>query len=467
MAEDLERLMLHARGEGPSAEFVAKLRERIVEETTPSGESSEVETVVDLDRRDLVKPPTVPRRLLGLTVAAAVVVIAGAIIGIAGPELSMTADEPASFAADSTLLTDEFLDLEAGTYLIDTVGTSFSLSFDQQHFVPTNSDGRVVVTHRNSQDQIDRTIEFTRLSALADPVTLTSPAEDSEHGWPARDFDGWLDDASAQLLVSNRRATTLGGLPAIRVDLELDETDCRPGVDRCMFLGSNRLVHDVSLLPGLMYRVWVVEQGEEDPLVVVATINRDTDAAWFETADMILSSLAFGEIGPNPALPVSAGSAQVPFLGGIRIELGAESVVLGDPGGIGRVPLGDWNAATGFLANPLDIDGDVLAAADDVLTALGAADVEVVELEGTTIGGFDARAFDVSAEKAKPALLMRAMSEREWLVPPRGRIWLIEHPDRGLLMITAQVFENLDLVFPLVATQTEGIIESLEFTEAG
>ncbi len=44
-------------------------------------------------------------------------------------------------------------------------------------------------------------------------------------------------------------------------------------------------------------------------------------------------------------------------------------------------------------------------------------------------------------------------------------IWLVEHPQRGLLMITAEAFENVDVAFPIALAQTEAIIGSLEFIE--
>lgn len=467
MAEDLERLMHHARGDGPSPEFVAKLRALIVAETSPPGESTAPETVVDLDRRDLVKRPTIPRRMIGLAIAAAVVVIAGAIVVIAGSELSTIADEPPPFDAEATTLTDELGPVEAGTYLVDRVGTPFTISFDETRVAAFNSDGRLVVAHRDSRSFRDRTIEFTRLTALSDPSVPMVPPTDLEQGWPATDFDGWLDSVSEHVLVSNRRETTVGGLPAMRADLELGETNCQAGVDRCLFLGSNHLLHDVPLVPGLTYRVWVVDQKEEDPMAVVVAVNREADIAWFHTADTILSSLAFGEIGSNPALRISAGSTDLPFLGGVRVELEPDSVAVRDPGGIGRVALDDWNAATGFVTNPLDLDANALPTTDDVLRALRLADVEVMELGGTMIGSFEARVFDIRAEETEPVLIARAETEQEWLVPPRGRMWLVEHPDRGLLMITAQVYENLDLVFPLVVTQTERMIDSLAFRSGG
>ncbi len=58
-------------------------------------------------------------------------------------------------------------------------------------------------------------------------------------------------------------------------------------------------------------------------------------------------------------------------------------------------------------------------------------------------------------------------AETGWNPPPWGRMWLVEHPERCLLMITAETFRDVDDVFPLVLAQTEPIIGSLEFVELG
>lgn len=47
------------------------------------------------------------------------------------------------------------------------------------------------------------------------------------------------------------------------------------------------------------------------------------------------------------------------------------------------------------------------------------------------------------------------------------RLWVIEHPERGLLVLTAEAFENVDVNFQLSLARTEAIIESLEFVDLG
>jgi hypothetical protein len=51
-----------------------------------------------------------------------------------------------------------------------------------------------------------------------------------------------------------------------------------------------------------------------------------------------------------------------------------------------------------------------------------------------------------------------------WDAPAAGRLWLIEHPERGLMMINAKAFENVDELLPVVTRLGEALVESLIFT---
>ena len=51
-----------------------------------------------------------------------------------------------------------------------------------------------------------------------------------------------------------------------------------------------------------------------------------------------------------------------------------------------------------------------------------------------------------------------------WDAPAAGRIWLMDHPDRGLMMISAHAFENVDTMLPRVIELTEAVVDSLTFT---
>ena len=485
--------MRFVEGEGPSPEFVANLRERIVAETGSPALKADDERVFEIDLR----PPseehvTTTTRQWVLVAAAAIIVIVG-FLALSGngddrtldtinpPEETTTStvttspEVPATFATDATLLTEEFTPLEEGTYRVDTLGTPFSFALDQPQALQDNHRAHFVLTHPGSQGTDDRGIKFLRLSALSDPGQPSFGLEnfdtafpvDLGEGWPADDFTGWLDNLTDEIEVSNRANTTLGGLEATRVDLQLGETDCSVGEGLCMLLGTNHLVDAHFLNAGSTYRIWVVDQNGEDPLAVIVGINRDSDSDWFTTADTILSTLVFGDVGPNPILGASRGPIELPFLGGIRTELSDGSFATRDPGNLDKIVLSDWEVHTGFLTTPLDSTGNVLETPDDLVAALEQSDTLVTEIESAVIDGIDARVFDIASTSTQPMLRLTPDDEYGWAPPTRGRMWLIDHPDRGLLMLTAEAFENVDMIFPLVLAQTEAIIESLEFIDLG
>ncbi|NNF55554.1 MAG: hypothetical protein HKN03_14060 [Acidimicrobiales bacterium] len=492
MADDLEVMMRYVEGEGPSPEFVATLRERIVAETASPENAADDERVFEIN----VQPPppdhvTTTRRQWILVAVATIIVIVGFLALSRGsndrrldtvnpPEEQTTSTVttspavPATFATDAPLLTEEFGHLEPGNYRVDTLGTPFTFTLDQPQALQDNHRAHFVLSHPGSQGSSDRDITFMRLSALSNPAEPTASLEASGEGWPADDFAGWLDTLTDEIVVSNRESTTFGGLKAIRADLQLGETDCRGGEGSCVLFGTNNLFNVKSLSAGSTtaplpsrFRIWVVEQDDQDPLAVIVGINRESDQDWFDTADTILSTLAFGDIGPNPILDLPAGRVELPFVGGVRTELSGGSFAMLDPQGFGKIVLGDWEVHSGFLSNPLDSTGNVLETPDDLVAALEQGNETVTEVESIVIDGINARVFDVASASTERTLMLTRDDGKGWHSPARGRIWVIDHPDRGLLMLTAEAFENVDMIFPLVLAQTEAIIESLEFIELG
>lgn len=377
----------------------------------------------------------------------------------------LAAPAPASFEADASLLSGAFVPLDAGAYRVDTVGTPFSFTTEEPLFVQPNGGAMFTLTDPNSNGPDDRDIVILRLSTLVDPTTqLASVFEDVGSGWPASDFSGWLDNSTDEVLISNRDETTLGGLDAVFAELELGDTDCTFN-SPCSF-GTNHQLTGKALVPGSTYRVWIVDQGDEDPLAVIVGINREAELDWFNTADDILATLAFGSVGRNPVFE-TAGEVELDFLGGIRTELGNPAVVVEEPQGYGAIAQPGEPGDTEFLSAPNDTDGNSVETSDDLLALLEDGGVEVAEIEGTEIDGFEARVFEIGSPRGRPMLTRSATTEAQWTPPPRGRMWVVEHPDRGLQVITAEAFTNPDVVFPTILAQTEPIIESMEFVELG
>ncbi len=330
-------------------------------------------------------------------------------------------DDAASFASDAARLSEDFAFVEEGTYRVDTLGTPFSFRTEGPLFVRPYSDGVIVFSHPTSSGSDDRDLALMRLSALSDATRLDEPFDGLDDGWAPDDIDGWLDALPDGVAVSGRTATTLGGLDATRFDLAVGEASCEPNEEWCVGFGTNRLTYSKSLKAGATYRIWFVEQGDEEPLAVIAGIEGPADSGWFDTVEDIASSLGFGSIAPNPIASVPAGQAELPLLGGIRIELREETVVSQVLEGFGRVPLGTQLADTTFISNPRLPGGEILGTSDELVALVRERGSAMAELASTTVGGIDARVFEVVGDNLyRPAVLRTADDLAGWF-PPRTR----------------------------------------------
>ena len=65
--------------------------------------------------------------------------------------------------------------------------------------------------------------------------------------------------------------------------------------------------------------------------------------------------------------------------------------------------------------------------------------------------------------KARPAELAR--DEFGWESPQFGHLWIVEHPERGLLIVSAEALTGPDETEPLF-DWAEELLASLEFTES-
>jgi hypothetical protein len=214
-----------------------------------------------------------------------------------------TEDEasPATLDPDATPLTTQFEPLENGVYRVDTLGTPFTFEASDSLFVLPNNATFFVVGDPDSQGPDDRDVVFLRVSDLSDPTQPASEPEDQQ-AWPANDIDGWLDAVVDDVVISNRTETTVGERSAVQFDMQLSD-DAQCGENFCVGFFTNRRVHSKSLEPGAMYRIWWIDQGAESPIAISAGIRTDSQLGWFDTADSIVGSVAFGDTSPNPIAP--------------------------------------------------------------------------------------------------------------------------------------------------------------------
>ncbi len=523
MSEDLQALLSVAGDEGPPVEFAQSLRTAMVDEaervdqglsaTTDEFDEIELEpTVTELagdnltiDLRVVADSEEHEGRNYSLWVAAAAAVIAivagvmlnlpeaddGGLETIAPPETTETptttaagpsvSDEPDGvYDPTATVLVNRgfefFPDGNArvnadnqilpGTYRSEVVGTPVSINLLSSFEVNQNEDGSLRLD-AGATGFLDKAVLIDRISELSDPSRPEVPFEELGESWPANDIEGWLDALAPSILVENVQQTTLGGLPATRFELTPDGDACRVGVT-CAYFAANHGQNETNLIGGGSYEIWVADQGDEDPIAVVVT-NLRSDGEWRELSREMVATIGFGTVGANPVSTISAGIVELEFLDGIRADFPEEEIAIADAGRFGRVRLGDWLAETAFLARPSNLDGEALETADELAAALEDFSALVGEADPTMIDGFEARVFDIAdagQDTPSRALFVDGETERAWLLPTQGRLWVVEHPDRGLLVITAEVSTSVGAVaWPRILDRTEQIVRTLEFIE--
>lgn len=516
MTADLERLVQSAEGQGPSAEFAVRLRAQIVAETegTTAGNSDRVETrrvdiapappndaptqadddgalVVDLaalqhdeHHRGELRYRASRRTQLLATAAAVAVVFIGmwALLSYFDdkPDEVDTVDIPpptTGLSTESELgapLTVGNTFFEAGTYQIDTLGTRFTFTVEETRGLLVNENDVVLITDFLSRNADDRTIVFRRTPLLPDPAAPTD-VFDRRTGWPADDLLGWLEAASDNVAATGPMSTTIGGRDALFVELDFP---CRGA--NCVANLPIEVPELPMFTPGSRYRLWVVDQGDEDPIVVMVAIDDEGETAWLDEADEILATVEFGEVEPNPVRRFPAGSIALDAFDGISLQLPEEVVVVEPfagfarifPPGVGvdlqqRVGLG-WGGDIEFLTRPLDTGGIEVTTTERLVKLLEDKAVVLTDREAFDIGGVRVQTFDIDSGanpkvvlKLRPVDLVR--SEFGWESPRLGHIWAIEHPERGLLVVSAE---------PELATGealrpwAERLLRSLEFVES-
>lgn len=364
-----------------------------------------------------------------------------------------------------------FTAFEPGTYRTGALGTPMSFTAAEPLSTQVNGGGMFVVTDVASRAPDDRDLVFIRVSAFADPAAPNAPIEDHV-GWPADDFRGWLAELHDGVVATDPVDTSVNGFDAIRVDLQLsDDIDCGYASGFCVGFVNNNGSQIKPLNKGARYRVWVIDQGDEDPLAVVDGIAREEDAPWFQRSDAVMDTLAFGVVAPNPVQQLATGPNELDVLGGVEVSVPDDQTLIYQWNGRGYafVPIGDRPATIAFSDQPHDLDGNVLESSDEVIDRLTAAGVEIVELEATTIDGLDARVFDIAHDDVG-AIVLRyssldvAEEYLGWDAPAAGRLWVIDHPDRGVMTINASAFGEVEELLPIVTSLGEAIVESLIFT---
>lgn len=379
-----------------------------------------------------------------------------------GTEVTVANTEPASTTLPPVtvsppvaggLLDFEFQPVPAGDYRVETIGAPFTITVPEGWWVQPNSLGHFVITDETSQGPGDLDIVMLRPSNLADPDDPGAPPDDQRGDWPLDDIEGWLDALTPGVVADGPEPGTLGGLDAVRFDVELtDEVACGP--DFCVGFATNRRVNGMWFDRRIGYRVWWIDGRDEAPIAVV--IGDGGDPAFVERAEAVLDTVEFESVGPNPipaegnlwelGIPaiVSAGTVSLPAGPGVTFELTQDRHI--HQQGPFVAIAGEGPFETDIFFPETSASGAPIETADDVIAALE-------ETAGITVDGIGAREVDgresVEVSFTGPGLQpdVRAVfpfaddPRNGWRPPIEGRMWILELDD-GVVFVTAEIFET-------------------------
>ncbi len=227
-------------------------------------------------------------------------VVTSFVLGDSAPHPVNPDDHVAGADPDTgaTEVIGQFHVLEVGTIYTDSLGTRMTLELEETLWVQPNTAGFFVLTDPSSKDPGDQDLVFLRPLTLADPSAPNSDPARAEK-IDASSTEDWLALLPEHVTIGEVTEMTVGGFDAKTFTLTVSETDlCDP--DRtCVYLTTNPLAV-VGFREGFFHRILFVEQGDENPLVVVLGWEED-DADWEARALAILETVTFGEVKPTPS----------------------------------------------------------------------------------------------------------------------------------------------------------------------
>ncbi len=374
----------------------------------------------------------------------------------------------AEFVPDAPPLVDESGQLDLGsTWRIDTLDTPFTFSVPEELVVIGNDNGLLIVASSSTAGQGDRGIQFLRPARITDPADPDYNLSPTQ-GWDPRDIEGWIDAMPIGLTIQNRTETSIGGFPTVQFDgtLTEDAPECRPNF-RCTSFGDNGPWSGIEIISNVHYRFWAIDLGSSDPVLIVAA-HRGADEDWFDTVDQLLSTLAFGDIAPNAISIEDPGTFEFDVHDGIRLTSTRPFLLNSDwSGSVALTDLSWWFRDVEFMTRPNGLDGNPIGNSDNLVTYLEENNFAVTELDGTVLGGFDTRVFQVGSSRFLDAFSRTEDTGISFAPSPRALWWVIDHPDRGLLINTAEHWDpkSEPELFDEVAAWGEELFATIEFIE--
>ena len=325
-------------------------------------------------------------------------------------------------------------------WFTDALGTRIDGSGSGDWSVYALLDGHLGLSAANAGHDL---VVF-RPNALGDPITpLVSGAEHPL--WEIDDLDGWIAALPPEFTVTPVASTSVSGQPVRVLDVVMPPDSCTSS-DCVEFLTNGAT--KVGLDGYNARRVWWIDQGDEDPIVVTARdLLGDVD---FSPVDELLATFTLGEPAPNP-IPlgtpywelgadgdVPAGPISVPAASGIELTMPYTTYATH-----ARDLLELWTSrghVQVLLAAQTDT-GDPIASIDDAIDALASAGLALTEIDpATSDHSITWRLFDgelaaqpSSDSRPKP---IHTPEDVPWFLDVTVRIWLTD-TERGVLMISA------------------------------
>jgi basic membrane lipoprotein Med (substrate-binding protein (PBP1-ABC) superfamily)/DNA-binding SARP family transcriptional activator len=222
-----------------------------------------------------------------------------------GNEITEPTDTPAGVD-----FPQQYFSISPGTYHLTALGTPLTISIDGDWFVQVNEPGFTAFSHPDSRRRGDRDIVFLRPTVFADPVRPAASIG-AQDFWPAGEmsldrFDQWLNLLPEGILAVPSSRVEIGGREAVYFEVEIaGDFECgREGV--CVGFLVNTIgpegLTGWSFNRGLRYRIWVVNGGDHQPLVILAG-TAFNDTGFQPTADDFLATLIIGDPRPHPVDP--------------------------------------------------------------------------------------------------------------------------------------------------------------------
>jgi hypothetical protein len=198
----------------------------------------------------------------------------------------------------------QYAAIEPGTYKLGSLGTPVTITIDGDWWVQPNIAGHTVFSHPDSSSTGDRDAVLLRPTFIADPTQPGAPV-DEQVAWSLDDIDGWLDEVVDGIVTSEPEATQFGGRDAVYFEVEITNEDVCGTSGYCAGFIINTIDDDGisgwSFEPGFHQRVWWVDGGDHEPLVIIASTPSDDSGLSFQSdADQLLGTIQIGDPQPHP-----------------------------------------------------------------------------------------------------------------------------------------------------------------------